>query len=188
MSGYDTREVLMTITVREKGKTLQESGGMVLTSSSWLAPEIAALKEQMDFDTRYARKVYGDLVSVEAMQQMAAAMAVYPGMQAAMERMSKERVNLSGTPLLTTMTFQTVANPQQAQQAEDEGSASGAGSVGGLMGGLARKMMKKKQEQPQAGATPGRTTIMTSTTQVLKISTDVAAADVALPPGFKEVR
>ena len=46
----------MTITVREKGKTLEQSGGMVLTSDMWLAPKIAAMKEIADFDVRYAQE------------------------------------------------------------------------------------------------------------------------------------
>ena len=59
INGFDTHEVVMTITVREKGKTLEQSGGMVLTSDMWLAPTIAAMKEVADFDMRYAQKLYG---------------------------------------------------------------------------------------------------------------------------------
>ena len=50
INGFDTHQVVMTITVREKGKTLEESGGMVLTSDMWLAPKIAAMKEIAEFD------------------------------------------------------------------------------------------------------------------------------------------
>jgi hypothetical protein len=173
----------MTVTVREKGKTLEQGGGMVLTSSMWLAPSIAALEEKADFDTRYAKKLYGDLVSVEAMQQMAAAMAMYPFMKDAMERMSKERVNMSGTPLLTTTTFQAVPNAQQqAQQAEQNEDKGG----GGISGMLARRMMRKK-EAPQEGSGAGnRATIMTSTSEVLEIATDVPVSDVSVPAGFKQ--
>ena len=49
----------MTITVREKGKTLEQSGGMVMTTDMWLAPKIAAMKDIADFDVRYAQKLYG---------------------------------------------------------------------------------------------------------------------------------
>ena len=45
INGFDTHEAIMTITVREKGKTLEQSGGMVMTSDMWLAPKIAAMKE-----------------------------------------------------------------------------------------------------------------------------------------------
>jgi hypothetical protein len=35
-------------------------------------------------------------------------------------------------------------------------------------------------------ANKARATFMTTTTEVLKVVTDVAPADVAVPPGFKE--
>src|SRR6185436_7826138 len=38
IAGYDAREVIMTITVREKGKTLEDSGGIVMTNDAWLGP------------------------------------------------------------------------------------------------------------------------------------------------------
>ncbi len=40
IAGYDAKQVIMTVTVREKGKTLDESGGVVLTADSWLGPDI----------------------------------------------------------------------------------------------------------------------------------------------------
>lgn len=186
IAGYDTREVVMTITVREKGKTLEQNGGLVLTANMWLAPQIAALKEQMDFDMRYAKKLLSETWTAENMQQMAAAMAMYPGMKEAMERMKKENVNMSGSPLLTTTTFQAVQSAQQAAQAEKQSEERDSGG-GGLMGGLARRMMKKKDapEEKEAAAA-GRATIFTSTTEVQSIATSVAATDVGLPAGFKE--
>src|SRR5215212_518506 len=36
INGFDTREVVMTVTVREKGKKLEDSGGMVMTVDNWL--------------------------------------------------------------------------------------------------------------------------------------------------------
>jgi hypothetical protein len=54
INGFDTHQVIMTITLREKGKTL-EQGGMVTTTDMWLAPKIAAMKEIADFDVRYAQ-------------------------------------------------------------------------------------------------------------------------------------
>jgi len=54
IGGYDTREVLMTITVREKGKKIEESGGIATTAHIWLGPRIEALNEIAEFDRRYA--------------------------------------------------------------------------------------------------------------------------------------
>ena len=63
VNGFSTSQTIMTITVREKGKTVQESGGMVLTSDMWLTPSIPALKEIADFDLKYAEKLYGPMIA-----------------------------------------------------------------------------------------------------------------------------
>ncbi len=53
IAGYDAKQVIMTVTVREKGKTLEENGGVVLTTDSWLGPDIPAMKELAEFDMKY---------------------------------------------------------------------------------------------------------------------------------------
>src|SRR6185295_9244670 len=40
INGFDTHQAVVTVTVREKGKTLEQSGGMVVTSDMWLAPSM----------------------------------------------------------------------------------------------------------------------------------------------------
>ena len=62
LNGFDTHEAVMTITVREKGKTLEQGGGMVMTTDMWLAPSIKEMKEIVDFDIKYAQKLYGPVV------------------------------------------------------------------------------------------------------------------------------
>ncbi len=78
INGFDTHQVVMTITVREKGKTLEESGGLVLTADMWLAPKIAAMKEIADFDMRYAQKLYGSMIEGVSAEQMAAVDGALP--------------------------------------------------------------------------------------------------------------
>ena len=36
INGFDTRQVVATITVREKGKKIEDSGGIVMTVDTWL--------------------------------------------------------------------------------------------------------------------------------------------------------
>lgn len=174
IAGHDTHEVVITITTREKGKTLEEGGGMVLTTSSWLATDVPELKEIQEFHLRYAQKL-GDLLAGGASaEQMAAALAMYPGMKAAMERMQQENVKIDGTPLASTMVIESVKSAAQMAQAEP--SESG----GGLGGMLARKLTKKKDE---AGP---RSKVMTTENETLSIATSVADTDIAIPAGFKE--
>src|SRR4030095_3970221 len=104
IAGYDAREVVMTVTVREKGKTLDESGGIVLTADSWLGPDIPALRELAEFEMKYWKAVAPETAAVSA-EQMAAIAAMYPMIKQAMERMNQEKVNMKGTPLAMTMTL-----------------------------------------------------------------------------------
>lgn len=186
ISGYDTKQAIVTITVREKGKTLEEAGGIVLTADTWLAPKIPALDEMMAFDRRYAEKLFGPGGIAAASDQMAMAAAMWPGMKEAMAKWQAEGGSLDGTPLTTIVTVTAVANAeQQAAMKEQEEERPRGGGIGGMLGGLGKRIAKKKPEESEpAGA--GRTTIMTTTTEVLSIGTDVQAADVAIPAGFKE--
>ena len=183
LAGLNTSRAIMTITVREKGKKLEESGGMVLTSDMWLAPEQKSLDEVAEFDLRYAQKLYGGVAGVSA-DQMAMAMAMYPMMQPAVERMSKEGTELEGTPIMTTVTFEAVKSAEQmeAEKKQEQPQSKPSGGLGGMLGGALAKRMKKPSEDEQKP----RVMVMSTTIETLKISTDVAAADLAIPAGFKE--
>jgi hypothetical protein len=188
INGFDTHETVMTITVREKGKTLEQGGGMVMTSDMWLTPKIAAMKEVADFDMRYAQKLYGTMIAGVSAEQMAAAMAMYPMMKPALGKMSAEGGKIDGTPVQTTTTMDAVKSAEQiAEEAKaggDDSKPAAAGGVSGMLGGFAKKMAQKKMGGDDANK--DRATFMTMTSEVLKVVTDVSPADVAVPAGFKE--
>jgi hypothetical protein len=188
INGFDTHEVVMTITIRQKGETLEQGGGMVLTMDSWLAPKVAAMKEISDFDMRYAQKLYGPMIAGASAEEMAAAAAMYPLMAPGLARMRTEGAKMDGTPISTLMTFDSVKSADQiAQEASAQSSDSSvkpSGGVGGMLGSFAKKAAAKKMGGDDAGK--ARSTVMTSTNDVLKIVTDVSATDVAVPTGFKE--
>jgi hypothetical protein len=186
INGFDTHEAVMTITVREKGKTLEDGGGMVVTSDMWLAPKIDAMKEVAAFDARYAQKLYGTMIAGVSAEQMAAAMAMYPMMKQAIGKMSTEGAKLDGTAIQTITTMDAVASADQMAQeskaAADADSRPSGGGISGRLGGmLAKKIGPKKDDSGKP-----RSTFMTSTHEVLKVVTDVTPADVAVPAGFKE--
>jgi hypothetical protein len=191
INGFDAREVVMTVSVHEKGKPIAQNGGMVLTSSTWLTPKVANAAEIADFDRRYAEKL-GLFTMVDA-QQMAAAVAMYPMMADAMKRMQAENVRLDGTPVLTVMKFDAVAPPDSTQQTakQEPKQENTRPSFGGIGGALARRALSKKdndkdkETEAAAPATPGRATIMTIQHELLKVTPTVSDADVAIPAGFK---
>jgi len=189
INGFDTHQVVMTITVREKGKTLEESGGLVLTADMWLTPRIAAMKEVTDFDRRYFEKLYGPMVLGASPEQIASAMAMYPMLKPALGRKSAEETKLEGTPILSTTTVDAVksadqlAEEKKQQQEKDSENKPASEGVGGLMGGFAKKLAQKKMQgsnEPRA-----RATFMTVNTEILKVATAVDTAEVGVPAGFK---
>jgi hypothetical protein len=192
VNGFDTHQVLLTITVREKGRKLEESGGIVVTSDMWMAKTIAAMKEIAAFDLRYAQKLQGPMMNGASAQEMAAALAMYPQMKDAMAKMAAEGSKLDGTPILTTVTFDAVKSAEQIAQESRQGDGDqktgSSDPVSGLLGGLARRAAQRKSGGESGGSNEDKTraNFMTTTTEVLKISTDVAPGDVAVPMGYKE--
>ncbi len=185
IAGYDAKESLATIIVREKGKTIEE-GGMVMETSLWMTPSVPALKELADFRMKYAQQLYGPMMA-QAAPDMTQAMAMYPMMKDAMARFQEEGKKLSGTALATDMKFQLAAPPQSAEEQKKAESEPTPTTVGGLLGGFGRRMARKKGDDKPAdpNAVPGRVTVMTTTTETLQVATTVADGDVALPAGFK---
>jgi hypothetical protein len=184
--GESCGQAVMTLTLTQKGKTLQQGGGMVLTADLWLGPENPGAKEQADFARRYAEKLFGTDAEVLA-RDMLSAMAMYPGLQDGMARMQKELSKIQGTPYLSTVTFETVMTAEQAQaKAEQDKNAPGLGAIAGGLGGMFGRKKKEEAQAPAAGGAPGRSVFMTSTTELLAIGTTVAAADVDVPAGFKQ--
>lgn len=174
IAGHDARQVIMTITVREKGRSLEDSGGLVTTVDSWLGPKIPAMKESMDFEMRYWKQLYGADMTISA-EQMAAVLAMFPLVAKAQERIKQENVNLDGTALASVTTFEAVKSKEQmAQQSQQQ--QQGGGGIGGM---LARRVMKKDDGKP-------RSTIFTMQHEMQEISTNVAATDLEIPAGFKE--
>jgi hypothetical protein len=201
INGFDCKEVVITISIHQKGKKLEDSGGMVTTMDMWTTPQIAALKEISDFEMRYYKKLNLPF-DPAMMQQMAAMAASNPYLMQSMVKVNDETAKLDGTPVLTTTSFQTVASAemaaQQAKQEKEDNSNTDT-SVGGtdkksigfgILGGLAKRAMQKKaeeQKQNDASAdTPGRSTLMSSTTELVNVSTAVSDQELAIPAGFKE--
>jgi len=193
INGFDTHEVVMTVTVREKGKTLEQAGGLVLTADMWMAPKIAAMKEIGDFDRRYYEKLYGPMIVGASPEQVASAMALYPMLKPAIGKMTTEGAKMDGTAIQTTTTIDAVKSAdqiaqeqqQQQQQKSDDAKQAAQGGIGGLAGRFASRMAAKKISGGD-DAGKARSTFMTMTNEVLKVTTDVGATDVAVPAGYKE--
>ena len=175
IAGYDTHETIATVTVREKGKTLDDGGGIVMTNDLWLGPDIPQLKEVVDFELRFWKQLQeGAGTDTISPEQMAMLIASFPGIQAAMQRFSQEGGKLKGTALDSTSTFDAVKSKEQLAQSQQQSSGGG-----GISGMLAKKVMK--HDEPKA-----RSTVFTTHHEYISIDKAVDASDLAIPPDFKE--
>jgi hypothetical protein len=171
LAGHQARHMIITVMAKEKGKTIEESGGMVITNEVWLGPRIAAVNEIGQFSQKYATAVYSERLAAMG-QQFASLSAMFPGLQDMMKTMGEQTKKLDGTPLMTVQRTETVKSAAAMAQQPAAGG-------GGLSGALARRMMgNKKPEQ--------RSLLYTSTNETLSIDTTASEADVAIPAGFKE--
>jgi hypothetical protein len=176
IAGYDTHEVVLTITGHEKGKALEESGGFIMTNDMWLGPKVAALDEIAAFQMKFFQAVYGEALQLDP-QQTAALSAMFPSFQKMAQQMQSEGKKMQGTALLTTMTFESMKSDADMKAGASQESG-GSGGISGRLGGmLARKMRGPAQQ---------KSTILTTTVERLSVEPSASADDVAIPAGFKE--
>ena len=182
VNGFSAHQVVTTATVHEKGKKIEESGGSILTADMWMTPRIAGMKDIADFDRRYFSKLYGSTYSGAEMRQLAMLMATNPALGKAMKSFSDKRSSFEGTPVRTTLRFETVVPPGQAasNSQEESGAPTASRIVGGMMGRL-KKRQEQKADQPSS---PNRTELFNSTNEILKVYPSVTSSDVSLPSGF----
>lgn len=209
LAGYECREVELIATAHVKGKTLQEGGGSVITTTLCLAKEIAGEREIAAFELRYAKQLGLQDLFGGAAQQMASVIAMYPEMQELTKKIHDKQVNLSGSAVKTVMEMvsyapaggaegqPTAAGPGQKDAREGGGEEAAqdggqrSGGLSGMLGRMASKMGKKKGGGDEASgadgtaAAPGQTQVFRSVTELIKVSGQADPAALAVPAGFK---
>lgn len=176
INGFDAEQVIVTVTARKKGQTLEQGGGTVITQDSWLAPGLKAQDEVAAFDRRYFEKLYGSQQA--ALADLAMVAATTPGMGQGLKKLQAEGSKLQGYPVLTTMKIESVKSAAEAKPPAEESAPPT--SLGGLFGSVAKKVVQTKAESGP------RSTVMTSSHELLSLSKDVREPDTALPAGYTQ--
>lgn len=135
IDGYDCHEVILIITVHEQDKTLEESGGMVLTVHKWLAPKIEALSEIADFNRRYAEKL-------ALPNKSAGTVGNQRFLMAAMARLQAESSKLEGTAILTTITTEYIEKTQDGASLRKGGNQAVSSPTRGGISTMDEELLK----------------------------------------------
>ena len=174
INDFNTHEEIVTVTVHEKGKPIEKSGGWILTTDMWMGPKIAAMREIAEFNRRFAQKVYGSMMPDA--HQIAMAMASTPAFAKAMKVFGEKRGSLEGTAIRTNMKFDTVTGTDPSTQ--DQQQQQSASPVGGF---LSKMRDRRKADSGDAN----RATLFDSTTEVLRASDHASREDVSIPADFR---
>jgi hypothetical protein len=190
INGFNTKETLVTITVHEKGKAIEESGGAVMKADMWMGPRLAAMKEMEDFDRRYFMKLYSGTNLGIDMQQAAMLMAQNPSFGEAMKKFQEKRNSFDGTAIQSNVRFEVVGGANQ-ESAESENNAAPSDAAVRAIGGLLGKMKKRNSSgdtSTAAAREEDRAALFTSTVEVLKADNGGTEEDLSIPADFKQVR
>jgi hypothetical protein len=204
ISGFNTKEVILTITAEGTDKKSGQQGAMNVVSSMWMAPKVPGYEEVSGFYKRMGEKM--------AWTPGAGGLAMQRGdMMKGMGQLAKESAKLEGIPVLQIMRMggaadgaaprpqaQTKEEPPAPKAGEVAGSAI-AGRLGGLAGGLGGFGRKKKpaEEQPaqQTQSSSSGTQSADSSASLIEMTTEMSSFSTAgvdtskfeVPAGFKQV-
>jgi hypothetical protein len=195
VAGYNTEKVVLTLTAQaeaqaESGKPGEmQKGGMVVTSTNWMANDVKGYDEVRAFQMAYAEKLGMTPGSGNFAAMLGNMMKSNPQLAEAMKKLEQEGRKLQGVPLVTESVFETWGQPAgeapEAAAAEPEQQEMPK-SVGGMLGGLGKKLGKKAVKKEENAGNSGRNVLMQSFTETTEISNSPVDAGLFVPPASYE--
>lgn len=205
VSGLDTKESILTMTMIATDKQTQQSGSIGITNDMWMVEAIPGYDQVADFDRRYAEKLA--VVMGVGGQDFSRMMIANPGAGEAMGKMAVEMQKLHGVPVTQIMRMGATPDGKPIPAASEAplpppapapsgGDLAKQAFVNSLPFGFGHK--KKDQDQDQnanqntngaSGAQAGTSGILMETqiTSSNFSSAPVDGSHFEPPPGTKQV-
>lgn len=207
VSGLDSSEAILTMTMTATDTQSQQSGNMAITNDMWMVPEIPGYDQVRDFYRRMAMKM-ADSNTIALGYDFSRMLAQNPGAGQALGDMAKEMQKLDGVPVMQVMRMGTTTNGQPLAAASeaptavdppgpskgDVAKASLSSALSSRLGGFG--FGKKKNPPPDqnadqnaAQAQPTSAVLMeTEITTSNFSSAPVDASHFDVPAGYKLVQ
>jgi hypothetical protein len=210
VSGLNSKEAILTMTMNATDQKSQQSGSMAVTNDMWMVPEIPGYDQVRDFDKRMAEKMGPIFAGIG--QDFSKMFAQNPGANQALGDMAKEMQKLDGVPVMQIMRMGSTTNGQPIPAASEAplppDSTPAMPSAGDVAKQSAASMLtshfglggfgKKKQNDPPPAdqssnqnaktAQPAVAILMESQTTTSNFSSaPVDASHFEVPTGYKEL-
>jgi len=205
VSGLQSSEAILTMTMTATDTQSQQSGAMAITNDMWMVPAIPGYDQIRDFYRRMGEKLAIDTSGITTnFRQM---LAQHPGAGPALGDMAKEMQKLDGVPVMQVMRMGTTINGQPLPAASEApttpdpaGPSKGDIAKQGMASALSSRLGgfgfgKKKQDPPpdqnqNAAQTPPPDPILMET-QITTSNFSSAPVDPShfdIPAGYKLVQ
>lgn len=208
VSGLQSDEAILTMTMTATNTDTQQSGNMAITNDMWMVPEIPGYNQVRDFYKRFAAKMADATVGLG--YDFSKMLAQNPGANQALGDMAKELQKLDGVPVMQVMRMGTTVNGQPLPAAS-EAPTTPADTAAPSKGDIAKAGMssmissrlggfggfgRKKQNTPLPDQTANQTAAQPTSailmeTQVTSSNFSSAPVDPShfdVPTGYKQVQ
>ncbi len=207
ISGLQSNEAILTMTMTATDTQSQQSGAMAITNDMWMVPAIPGYDKVRDFYKRMALKM-ADASTIGLGYDFSKMLAQNPGAGQALGDMAKEMQKLDGVPILQVMRMGTTLNGQPLPAASEaptppppagpsagdvakQGMASALANRFGGLGGFGKKKQAPPPDSNQnaAPAQPTSAILMETQISTSNFSSDpVDPSHFDIPAGYKQVQ
>jgi hypothetical protein len=206
ISGLQSNEAILTMTMTATDTQSQQSGNMAITNDMWMVPEIPGYDQVRDFYKRMALKM-ADSNTIALGYDFSKMLAQNPGAGVALGDMAKEMQKLDGVPIMQVMRMGTTANGQPLPAASESptpvpppGPSAGDVAKQGLssaltshfgLGGFGKKKQDPPPDQNQNAEQAQPTSAILMETQITTSNFSSAPVDPShfdVPAGYKLIQ
>ena len=166
VSGLNSSEAILTMTMTATDAKTQQSGNMAMTNDMWMVPSVPGYEQVREFYIKFAAKM-GD-ATVGLGRDFSRMLAQQPGANQAMGDMIKEMQKIDGVPVMQVMRMGTTVNGQALPAASEaplpneapgpsKGEIAKAGMssmISSRLGGF-RRIREEETERAASGAERG---------------------------------
>jgi hypothetical protein len=210
ISGLQSSEAILTMTMNATDTQTQQTGSMAITNDMWMVPEVPGYDQVRDFYKRFAEKMSDATIGLG--YDFRKMLWQNPGAGEALNDMAGELQKLKGVPIMQVMRMGTTVNGQPLPAASEAPMPADSGPATPSAGQVAKAGMssmissrlggfgfgKKKnnpppdpQPDPNAAAAQQPTSAILMETQITTSNFSSAPVDPShfdIPAGYKQVQ